>query len=257
MATYFEKSHPVMDYYRSIGRLRCVDADADLETVYARARAVVQPNFVYASGTEGMQLARAMDSVAASYASWATVDARALYRAFVARGAGQPDWLSKVQAGLDSGALDIDASVSCSIVLDEVARLQSAGFNNFVFVDFPRTVKQKNFLEKQTNGSSRAVVFEYAARNAVELGALAGQTQAQAEADVSAFAGAANQDFLASVARCDRVDMDMPRCERHGLPAALVVGSGVPEQRAARGLHQPCVRHRSKNGRGDCSGPHF
>lgn len=82
LKTFHDQTEPLVDYYRPIGKLRCVNSNQEPEAVYAEARNYFLKRFVYLVGTEGMLLSEAVSSGGDS--GWAHIDAREIYKKFVA-----------------------------------------------------------------------------------------------------------------------------------------------------------------------------
>lgn len=122
----------------------------------------------------------------------------------------------QVKKALDENKLNLDASISCPLILEEIEQKRRAGYTSFLFTGFPLTAKQRTFLELRLKATSRAVVLDYSQRDATELGLLAGLSQSQVENEIAVVYGAELGDTPTT-----KISLSIPRVGKDQLMQTL------------------------------------
>lgn len=145
-------------------RMVQVNANLDVSAVYEQTKRLFLYDFVYVMGTEGMCL---NEAIALGHSNhYAHINARSIYKSFVENvPQGKEQMTESISHALKQNKLNLDASISCPLIIAEIEKQLTMGYTRFIFTDFPKTLKQRNFLEYKLNANSKAVVMEYSKRD--------------------------------------------------------------------------------------------
>ncbi|CAD7946709.1 unnamed protein product [Amoebophrya sp. A120] len=238
--TFYSQTKPVVDYYKHMGRLRSVNADGDIDSVYAAAKKIFLSKFVYLVGTCGMRIPESLEAMADSH--YAHIDASAIYEKFVREAPpGKALEVEQVKAALADRKLDLAPSLSCPLIVSAVKEKQLKGYTAFLFTDFPRTEKQRAFLEDRILCESCAIVLEYPRLDSIELGISAGLTQVQAENDDAVVNGEETVGMLAAVGDVTKIPCELPRVAKADLVRQLKLQTTKVIKKALRPKMTICL----------------
>jgi len=189
-----EQTMPVVKYYGPIGKVRKVNAEKDMDEVYAEARRYFSCRFMYLLGPPGAPVAPVAGCLEKHY-SYSFINFMSLIQGYANSDAKEA---SKVKQELARGK-PVEASIACPLVLAEVYRGMALGVQNFVLGGFPQSLKQVEFLEYRVPCVSKPLLLDFSRADADDLAAAsAGQMggDMEVEMQMSSFYGAEMQEML-------------------------------------------------------------
>jgi len=188
-----EQTLPVIDYYGPIGKVRKVNAEKDMDEVYAEAKQFFSCRFLYLIGPPGAPASKVAECVQKQY-SYSSINFKALLQDYA--NSDEKD-ASKVKQALLKGK-PVEASIACPLVLAEIFRDMALGVQNFVISDFPQSLKQVEFLEYRVPCSSRPVLLDFTRADAEDLVASTGDGRElfEMEMKMEAFFAPEMQDAM-------------------------------------------------------------
>jgi adenylate kinase len=132
--TFHDESEAAIDFYERLGRLRRVDSEQDVDTIWAQVRTFFQPRVVFVTGPPGAGKGTQCTKIAARY-GYEHISAGDLLRAEVARGSKDGATIERL---IRNGQLVPD-DLTLKVIQRAISRSAS---NAFLLDGYPRTMKQ-------------------------------------------------------------------------------------------------------------------
>lgn len=216
IAAFNDMAKATVSFYRSIGKVKKVDARSETEEAYAEMKRFFGCRFVYLLGPPGSPTVQVASKLQEKY-GYACIDASALLHGYAQ---SKERDAAKVKEALASGR-PVDASILCPLVLSEVYRDLALGVQNFVLVDFPQTLQQLQFLEHRIlTIDSRPMLLDFSRPDADDLAAMTGDASRIGER-MDAFFGEQMKDVLTNLPNLTRIPCRLSDVSQGGEAAVV------------------------------------